>query len=70
MSVRHIKKYCQLDEIAEKMMKNAVSGMGLSTRTYHRLLKISRTIADLENSENIKSNHLGEALQYRPREEV
>ena len=70
MSVRHIKKYCQLDEKAEKMMKNAVSGMGLSTRTYHRLLKISRTIADLESSENIKPDHLGEALQYRPREEV
>lgn len=70
MSVRHIKKYCALDETAEKMMKNAVSSMGLSTRTYHRLLKISRTIADLEASENIKPQHLAEALQYRPREEV
>ncbi len=70
MSVRHIKKYCALDETAEKMMKNAVSSMGFSTRTYHRLLKISRTIADLENSQNIKPQHLAEALQYRPREEV
>ena len=70
MSVRHIKKYCALDETAEKIMKNAVSGMGLSTRTYHRLLKISRTIADLEASANIKPQHLAEALQYRPREEV
>jgi len=70
MSVRHIKKYCALDETAEKMMKNAVSSMGFSTRTYHRLLKISRTIADLDNSENIKPQHLAEALQYRPREEV
>ena len=70
MSVRHIKKYCALDETAEKMMKSAVSSMGFSTRTYHRLLKISRTIADLEASENIKPQHLAEALQYRPREEV
>ena len=70
MSIRHIKKYCALDETAEKMMKSAVSSMGFSTRTYHRMLKISRTIADLENSENIKPQHLAEALQYRPREEV
>lgn len=70
MSVRHIKKHCSLDEATEKMMKNAVSSMGFSTRTYHRLLKISRTIADLENSQNIKPQHLAEALQYRPREEV
>ena len=70
MSIRHIKKYCALDEMAEKMMKSAVSSMGFSTRTYHRLLKISRTIADLDNSENIKPQHLAEALQYRPREEA
>ncbi|MCX6813739.1 MAG: YifB family Mg chelatase-like AAA ATPase [Candidatus Azambacteria bacterium] len=70
MSVKHIKKYCALDEMAEKMMKSAVSSMGFSTRTYHRLLKISRTIADLDNCENIKPQHLAEALQYRPREEV
>lgn len=70
MSIRHLKKYCALDETAGKMMKSAVSSMGFSTRTYHRLLKISRTIADLENSENIKPQHLAEALQYRPREEV
>lgn len=70
MSIKHIKKYCALDEMAEKMMKSAVSSMGFSTRTYHRLLKISRTIADLDNCENIKPQHLAEALQYRPREEV
>jgi len=70
MTVKHIKKYCALDETAEKMMKSAVSSMGFSTRTYHRLLKISRTIADLDGSENIKPQHLAEALQYRPREEV
>ncbi|MEK7197835.1 MAG: YifB family Mg chelatase-like AAA ATPase [Patescibacteria group bacterium] len=70
MSVRHIKKYCSLDKTAEKKMKKAVSSMGFSTRTYHRLLKISRTIADLDGCENIKPEHLGEALQYRPREEV
>ena len=70
MSIHHIKKYCALDETAEKMMKSAVSSMGFSTRTYHRLLKISRTIADLDNCENIKPQHLAEALQYRPREEV
>lgn len=70
MSIRHIKKYCALDETAENMMKNAVNSMNFSTRTYHRLLKISRTIADLAGEKNIKSDHLAEALQYRPREEV
>ncbi|MDP2638806.1 MAG: YifB family Mg chelatase-like AAA ATPase [Candidatus Azambacteria bacterium] len=70
MAVKHIKKYCALDETAEKMMKNAVSSMGFSARTYHRLLKIARTIADLDNCVNIKPQHLAEALQYRPREEV
>ena len=70
MSVRHIKKYCALDEKSEEMMKKAVSSMGFSTRTYHRLLKISRTIADLAGCENINSEHLGEALQYRPKEET
>ncbi len=70
MTAKHIKKHCRLDETAEKLMKNAVSSMGLSARTYHRLLKISRTIADLAGEKNIGTEHVSEALQYRPREEM
>ncbi len=69
MSPRHIKKYCGLDESGEKIIKSAVSALGLSTRTYHRLLKISRTIADLDDSPNIEARHIAEAIQYRPKEE-
>ena len=70
MNVKHLKKFCALDEECDKTMENAVIGMKLSARTYHRILKIARTIADLDGSQNIKPLHLGEALQYRPREET
>jgi magnesium chelatase family protein len=70
ISSRHIKEFCKLEPEAEKIIAQAVEQMKLSARVYHRLLKISRTIADLENSENIKPNHIAEALQYRPKEKV
>lgn len=69
MSLRHIKKYCALDAASEQTIKSAVISMGLSARGYHRLLKISRTIADLGNSKNITPQHIAEALQYRTKEE-
>lgn len=67
---RRIKEFCKLDSEAEKIIAQAVEQMKLSARVYHRLLKISRTIADLEGSKNIKPNHVAEALQYRPKEKT
>jgi len=69
MRIPHLKKYCQLDAAGQDLLKNAVNNLRLSARSYHRILKISRTIADLDNSDNIESRHLAEALQYRPRED-
>ena len=70
MSSREVREYCKLEPEAEKIMARAVESMKLSARVYHRLLKLARTIADLENSENIKPNHIAEALQYRPKEKT
>lgn len=67
---KHIKEFCQLEPEAEKLISQAVDSMKLSARVYHRLLKIARTIADLEGSENIKASHISEALQYRPKEKI
>lgn len=69
LSVEHIKRYCQPEEDAIDLLREAMSQMNLSARGYHRILKVSRTIADLDNSEEIKLNHVAEALQYRKREE-
>lgn len=70
MTPKNIEKYCALDQESNMLMKNAVNSLGLSARAYHRVLKLARTIADLEGSENIKSSHLAEALQYRQKERV
>lgn len=67
MANKEIKKYCELSEECLSLLKLAVSKMQLSARSYHRIIKLSRTIADLENSKEIKSNHIAEALQYRPK---
>ncbi|WDC85866.1 hypothetical protein PL321_16940 [Caloramator sp. mosi_1] len=50
---------------AEKLLENAYKSFNMTTRSYAKILKISRTIADLEESEDIKANHIAEALQYR-----
>ena len=65
MSSKLIRKFCQLDEAGTALIKNAMEKLGLSARAYDRILKVSRTIADLEGAENIKSEHLAEAIQYR-----
>ena len=62
---REIEKYCQLDEQSKNLLQKAMQKMGLSARAYDRILKVSRTIADLTNSENIKVEHISEAIQYR-----
>ena len=67
MDFRQVEAYCKLDEGNNKIMKHAVDSLHLSARAYHRILRVSRTIADLEKSSEIKEAHLLEALQYRPR---
>jgi magnesium chelatase family protein len=67
MNLEMIQKYCQLDEATQKLLNQAVDKFKLSARSYMRLLKLSRTIADLEDSDNIQLKHLAEALQFRGR---
>jgi len=67
MRIAEVRKFCKLDETSESLMRAAMSQMNLSARAYHRILKLSRTIADLAGSEEIHSAHLAEALQYRPK---
>mgnify|MGYP005762514867 FL=1 len=65
LSAPLIDKYCVLDSEAKELLKAASDSLGLSARSYHKILKVSRTIADLEDSDVITSAHLSEALQYR-----
>ena len=65
MSSKMIRQYVDLDETSSNMLKNAMERLGLSARAYDRILKVSRTIADLEQCEKVKSHHLSEAIQYR-----
>lgn len=65
MKTRHIKKYCKLRPDAQSLLDTAMQKLGLSARAYTRILKLSRTIADLEASEDIQSQHVSEAIQYR-----
>jgi magnesium chelatase family protein len=69
MTIREIKEFCKLGEAEQAFMKAAVVKMYLSARSFHRILKLGRTIADLEASKDIIVNHLAEALQYRPKVE-
>jgi len=65
MNPNLIKKFCILGDEEKNLLKNAIEKLGLSARAYDRILKVSRTIADLDNSETIKTFHLAEAIQYR-----
>ncbi len=65
MGPREIKDFCRLDEASELILREAIKKLGLSARAYHRILKVARTIADLDGEDNIKTHHIAEALQYR-----
>jgi magnesium chelatase family protein len=68
MGPAEVQRFCQLDETSRNLMRSAMQQMNLSARAYHRVLKLARTIADLDRSEPIHVQHIAEALQYRPRE--
>lgn len=68
MNVKELNIYAPLDEETKKILNQSAERLQLSARAYHRTIKLARTIADLEGSENIKQSHILEALQYRPRE--
>ncbi len=70
MDLRQVKAYCVLSPEAKSILFRAIDHYGLSARAYSRVLKVSRTIADLEGSDIIRPEHVAEALQYRPQKEV
>lgn len=65
MSSKQIREYCELDNNSLKLLKTAMERLNLSARAYDRILKVARTIADLESSKDIIPNHIAEAIQYR-----
>ena len=65
MTTKQIKAFCTLGDEAEAMMKMAMTELNFSARAYDRILKVSRTIADLEEQEEIAAHHVAEAIQYR-----
>ena len=67
MRIGEVRQFCSLQPEGQSLMRAAMSQLNLSARAYHRILKLSRTIADLASSEDIQSPHLAEALQYRPK---
>ena len=65
MSARMIKKYCHLTENGRNILEKAVEKFGLSPRAYHRIIRVARTIADMEKEHHISESHIAEAIQYR-----
>jgi magnesium chelatase family protein len=68
MSAKAVKTFCKLSLEATKLLHQAIEKFGLSARSYYRIIKVTQTIADLDNSTEIKVNHVAEALQYRPKD--
>lgn len=65
MAARHIRKFCQIDEQGHNLLEMVTVRLDLSARSHSRILKVARTIADLAGEENIRQQHLAEAIQYR-----
>jgi len=70
MTPSEVREFCQAEESAQSLLKAAMKQLYLSARAFHRILKLARTIADLEKADIIRANHLAEAIQYRPRRMV
>lgn len=65
MSSMQLRQICRIDETGQTLLKNAMEKLNLSARAYDRILIVARTITDLDNAEDIKTEHLAEAIQYR-----
>ena len=70
MSNRHIRTHCKIDAAARRLLEAAIDKLGLSARAFNRVLKIARTIADLEGEQSIQVDHISEAIQYRSLDRV
>ena len=63
MNARHLRKHCELDTAGNRLLELVTDRLGLSSRSFTRILKVARTIADIEGSEAIREQHLSEAIQ-------
>ena len=65
MNTKHIREHCSLDDVSKQLLKTAMERLNLSARAYDRILKVARTIADLDAAPKVVSSHIAEAIQYR-----
>ncbi len=65
MKTKHLRKFCKIDEDCHSLLQSAMEKLGLSARAHSKIIKVARTIADLDGSENIKASHIAEAIHYR-----
>ena len=70
MTSAEVREFCQVEDSAQSLLKAAMKQFYLSARAFHRILKLARTIADIEGADIIKAHHLAETIQYRPRSQI